>query len=149
MMKELRRVHGAVPIRAKNIALALSVLLFLLSLMVTACGPSAPSPASFVPSTAGLSSSNSSPTYDDLVKGEFVYPWIPRISAEDLKLEMDRGEKLILIDNRTEYKFKAGHLAGASNISFAIRSPFPGAEEDMDRKLARLPKNTLKILYCD
>ncbi len=149
MMKVFQRVHGSIPIRVKNIATAGSVLLFLLSLSITACGPSDPAPASSVPSTAELSSSNSSPTYEDLVKGEFVYPWIPRISAEDLKLKMDRGEKLILIDNRTEYKFKAGHLAGASSISFAIRSPFPGAEEEMDSRLAKLPKDTLKILYCD
>jgi hypothetical protein len=42
-----------------------------------------------------------------------------------------------------------GHLAGAINITYSINSPYPGAEEEMDRELARLPNDALKVFYCD
>ena len=62
---------------------------------------------------------------------------------------MDKGEKMILVDNRSEYKFKAGHLAGAINITNAVDSPYPDAETTMEKELATLPDDALKVLYCD
>jgi len=90
-----------------------------------------------------------SPSFEILVKDGFVYPSIPRISAEELKRLFDSVEKIILIDNRNEYKFKTGHLPGAINITYAVDSPYPGTEEEMDSELSTLPNDTLKILYCD
>ncbi len=66
-----------------------------------------------------------------------------------MKQRLDRGDKLILIDNRTAYKFKMGHLPGAINITNAVDSPCPDAEATMEKELAALPDDTLKILYCD
>jgi rhodanese-related sulfurtransferase len=84
-----------------------------------------------------------------LVKNGFVDAAIPRITAEELKLRLDRGEKTILIDTRADWKFEMGHLPEATNIHYAIDSPFPGEEEAMDRELAALPDDALKVLYCN
>jgi len=124
-------------------------LVVLVGLVVTACGKPAgtsPSTAASPPPTA---TPEESPSYQVLAKGGYVYPAIPRITAEDLKRRLDNGEKMMLIDNRSEYKFKQGRLQGATNITYAIDSPFPGAESAMDAKLAALPNDTLKVLYCD
>jgi hypothetical protein len=118
----------------------------LLSLLIAACGSPGRSPAS--PATT-LPASDASPSYEALVKGEFVNPSIPRITAEDLKQRLDRGDKLILIDTRADWKFEMGHLPGAINIHYAIDSPYPGAEEAMDKELSALPNDVLKVLYCN
>lgn len=127
-------------------ALVIAALLSLTGLFAMACrspGPSSASPVTTLPASA------ESPSYEVLVKGEFVDPSIPRITAEDLKQRLDRADKFILIDNRTEYKFKMGHLPGAVNITNAVDSPYPDAEATMEKQLAALPDDTLKILYCD
>ncbi len=115
--------------------LVVAVLVVSLGL-VTACGKSPPA-------------AEPSPSYETLVEGGFADPAVPRITAEDLKHRLDRGEKMLLIDNRSEYKFKTGHLAGAINIAYAIESLIEGAEEAMDQQLAALPKDVLLVLYCD
>ena len=120
-------------------ARAVVVLALLMSVLAAACGgPNTPTTAVPTP-----------PSRDELAKGGFVYPAIPRITAEELKLRIDRKEPLIVIDNRSVYKFQAGHLAGAFNITYSIDSPYAGAEEDMDRKLVALPDDVLKVFYCD
>ncbi len=90
-----------------------------------------------------------SPSYELLVRESFVDPAIPRITAEELKLRMDRKEKMVIIDNRSDYKFQMGHLGGAVNIPCAIDSPYTGAERAMDAKLALLANDVLKVFYCD
>ena len=40
-------------------------------------------------------------------------------------------------------------MARAINITYAVDSPYPDAEDAMDRELAALPNDALKVLYCD
>ena len=127
---------------------AIAALMILVSLLVTACGPSGRTPASPV-TTMPAATTPAEPSYEDLVKGGFVNPSIPRILPEELKLLLDKGGKLILVDNRSESKFKMGHLPGAINIANAVDSPYPDAETTMEKELAALPDDTLKVLYCD
>lgn len=89
------------------------------------------------------------PSYEALVKGEYINPSIPRITAEDLELRIDRGDKIFLIDTRTASKYSLGHLRGAINITDAVDSPFPDAEAAMEAELAAVPDDVLKVLYCD
>ncbi len=122
---------------------AIAKFVFLLSLLVVSCGPSG-RPVTTSPEGPAPSES---PSYQTLVRDAFIDPAIPRITAEELKLRL--GSAMIVVDNRSEYKFKAGHLAGAINITYSVNSPFPGAEEQMDRDLSRLPNDSLKVFYCD
>lgn len=38
---------------------------------------------------------------------------IPRVTAEDLKAQLDRGDALILVDVRKESVYARGHIPGA------------------------------------
>jgi hypothetical protein len=121
---------------------AMAAFMLWLSLTVAGCGP--PSTVTTpLPETQPVES----PTYQSLAEDGFIDPAIPRITAAELKSRL--GSALVVIDNRSEAKFKMGHLAGAINIPYAVNSLFPGAEEAMDRELARLPNDALKVFYCD
>jgi rhodanese-related sulfurtransferase len=127
----------------------IAALFFLLSLPVMACGCSGNTPSSTVSTVPVESALTVSPSYEILIKDGFADPSMPRITSEDLKLQLDSGEEIILIDSRSEYKIKMGYLPGAISIRYAINSPYPGEEDEMDRKLAALPNDTMKVLYCD
>jgi rhodanese-related sulfurtransferase len=82
-----------------------------------------------------------------LIREGYSHPEIPRITSEELKLQMDSGADLIIIDTRSENEFNMGHLAGAINILFVPATP--ESIEIMDQQLATLPDDKLKIFYCD
>ncbi len=129
-------------------ARALAVLALSVGLLVSACGgrtPTSPLPSLPAPNVFGPSD----PSPEVLTEGEFVYPAIPRITAEEMKRRLDRKDNILVIDNRSDYKFQEGHLHGAVNIPDAIDSPYPGAEDAMDTLLAVVPNGALKVLYCD
>lgn len=118
-----------------------------ISVLLSACGVSTPAAPSTVSTTSPVSADTEfTPSYDTLVNEGFADPSIPRITAADLKTMMDRGEKMILIDTRSEFLFKQGHLPGAVNIPYAVG--VPGAEDPMNSALKALPDETLKVLYC-
>jgi hypothetical protein len=133
-----------------NIRPAFLLLSLAASLLATSCDGQSPLSSSAVSDPpAGQAIVGSSPSYQTLLKGAFAYASIPRITAEELKLRLDHGEDIVVIDNRSHWKFSMGHLPAATNISYAIDSPFPGAEEEMDLKLAALSDDALKVFYCD
>ncbi len=125
--------------KMKTRQIAVAVIVLAASLLVVACGGSK-TPTSVVVTP---------PSPEELREDGFAYPDIPRITAEELKIRLDKQEPMIIIDNRSASKFNAGHLRGAFNITDAVGSPYPGAEDEMDRQLAALPNDTLKVLYCD
>jgi hypothetical protein len=130
-------------------AAAIAVSTLLMSLLAAACGPPGRSPASALTTAPAEPTAAESPSYEALVKGGFTYPAVPRITSEELKLRLDRGEKIILIDTRADWKVEMGHLPGSINIHYAIDSPDPGAEEEMNKELSALPNDVLKVLYCN
>ena len=63
-----------------------------------------------------------------------------RITAQELKARMDRGEKLIVLDVRTAPSFRQSN----SKIPGSIRIPL----EEVDKRSGELPRDTLVIAYC-
>jgi rhodanese-related sulfurtransferase len=64
---------------------------------------------------------------------------IPRITPEELKAMMDRGETVIIVDCNSEEMYQSQHIPGAVNILWDLG----GLEEDPD-----LSKSTLIVAYC-
>ncbi len=62
---------------------------------------------------------------------------IPRLTAEDLKARLDRGDALILVDVRKESVYARGHIPGA------ICVPVP----DFETHLALLPAGKPLVFY--
>jgi rhodanese-related sulfurtransferase len=61
-------------------------------------------------------------------------------TVRDVKLRMDQGEKLLLIDVREESEFSAGHLPGAVHVSKGV------IERDIETVVPDPNKEIL--LYC-
>jgi rhodanese-related sulfurtransferase len=83
--------------------------------------------------------------YPALAKEDVVLPSIPRVSAEELKQMIDKGEDLVTIDTRDGGSYDAGHIKGAINIYYN-----PTADP-MERQmmLIALPMDKLIVTYCD
>jgi predicted sulfurtransferase len=114
------------------------ILLFSLILLASSCSP----PGDTTTPTSTTSNTTTSTTTTET----YVLPDIPRITCEELKLQMDSSADLILIDTRDESEFNMGHLAGAINIPINVSTP----EEitALEQQLAALPDNKLKVFYC-
>jgi len=80
-----------------------------------------------------------------LAKEDVVLPNIPRITAEELKQMIDKGEDIVTIDTRDGGSYDAGHIKGAINIYYN-----PTADP-MERQmmLIALPMDKLIVTYCD
>jgi rhodanese-related sulfurtransferase len=78
-------------------------------------------------------------------KGDVVLPKLPRISAEELRQMIDKGENMVTVDVRDSGSYEAGHIKGAINIYYN-----PTADP-MDRQmmLVALPMDKLIVTYCD
>ena len=75
-----------------------------------------------------------------------VLPHLPRISVEDVKDKIDRGDKdFVLLDVRDAASYAAGHIQGAVNIHY------DPAGDPMNRQimLYALPMDRLIVTYCD
>ncbi len=65
---------------------------------------------------------------------------IGNVKAERLKQMIDRREAFTLVDNRTEYEFREGHIPGSINI--------PAHRFDAIGTLLPSDKRTHLIFYC-
>ena len=61
-------------------------------------------------------------------------------TVHDLKLRMDQGEAIVLIDVREESEFAAGHIPGAIHVSKGV------IERDIEKVVPDVNKEIL--LYC-
>ena len=61
-------------------------------------------------------------------------------TIKDLKLRMDQGESIVLIDVREESEFAAGHIPGAVHVSKGV------IERDIETVVPDVNKEIL--LYC-
>jgi hydroxyacylglutathione hydrolase len=77
--------------------------------------------------------------------GKVAFPEIPRISVEDLKQKIDKGENVVVVDVRDGGSYAAGHVKGAINIYYDATA------DPMDRQmmLMALPMEKLVVTYCD
>jgi rhodanese-related sulfurtransferase len=80
-----------------------------------------------------------------LAKEEVVLPHIPRITVEELRQMVDKGEDIVVIDTRDSGSYDAGHIKGAINIYFDPTSD-PTERQMM---LMALPMEKLLVTYCD
>ncbi|HNB23185.1 MAG TPA: rhodanese-like domain-containing protein [Candidatus Melainabacteria bacterium] len=55
-----------------------------------------------------------------------------------LKMAIENGEKLTIVDLRTPDLFAKGHIPGAINLKF----------EELDKNLDKLSKDTTTVVYC-
>ncbi len=76
---------------------------------------------------------------------EVVLPHLPRITVEELKQLIDKGEDLVIVDTRDSQSYAAGHIKGAVNIYYDATA------DPMDRQmmLIALPMDKLIVTYCD
>jgi rhodanese-related sulfurtransferase len=78
-------------------------------------------------------------------KEEVVLPNLPRITAEDLRQMIDKGEDLVVVDTRDSASYAAGHIKGAINIYYN-----PTADPtERQMMLIALPMEKLIVTYCD
>jgi rhodanese-related sulfurtransferase len=65
---------------------------------------------------------------------------IKEISIDEVKLRLDRGEELLLVDVREESEFAKDHLPGAIHLGKGV------IERDVEGRVPDL--NTPLVLYC-
>jgi 3-mercaptopyruvate sulfurtransferase SseA len=82
------------------------------------------------------------PSSKELAAQGFLYPKLPRVTCEQLKQMLDKGEPLVVVDTRTEFFFKQGHIPQAINIVYSPKIENPEG-------FLALPKDRPIIFYCD
>jgi rhodanese-related sulfurtransferase len=70
---------------------------------------------------------------------------VPRITCEELKKLVDKGERPVIIDTRNSASYSREHIQGAVNIYYNPSS-YP---IDRELMLTALPANRLLVFYCD
>lgn len=70
---------------------------------------------------------------------------VPRITCEELKELIDRGDNPVVIDTRKSSEYKTGHIKGAINIYYDPS----GYSMDREITLSALPPDMLLVFYCD
>ena len=152
--------------RSKRIVVCISLVLVVL--LVTSCAPAATPVPAATPTTAAplpTTETTTPPTTtiprttetitpptpasaEELAKQGFALPEIPRITCEELKQMMDRGDDFVLVDTRSvEWGYNTGHLPGAISIPNQPEPPY--TEEWVTMQLEGLPQDDLIIFYCD
>ena len=63
---------------------------------------------------------------------------VPRISPEDLKARLDKGEAILVVDSRSKTSFDSGHLTGAISV--------PAGE--VESRLDEFPRDQEIVFYC-
>jgi len=105
-------------------------------------------PTTTIPPTTETITPATPPSAEELAKQGFALPEIPRITCEELKQMMDRGDDFVLVDTRSaEWGYNLGHLPGA--ISIPNQPEPPDTEEGITMQLEGLPMDKLIISYCD
>jgi rhodanese-related sulfurtransferase len=78
-------------------------------------------------------------------KEDVVLPDIPRVTTEQLKQMIDKGESVVVIDTRDSGSYDAGHIKSAINIYY---NPTTDPTE-RQMMLIALPMDKLIVTYCD
>ncbi len=63
---------------------------------------------------------------------------VPRISPEDLKARLDKGEQILIVDVRSVRAFKVQHIEGAISV------PLKEVESNLDT----FPRDWDIVFYC-
>jgi len=65
-------------------------------------------------------------------------PEPPVITPAELKVQLDKGESVVIVDGRSPADFAQGHLQGALSIPFG----------EISERYQELPKDRLIVVYC-
>lgn len=84
------------------------------------------------------------PSPQELEASGFLFPELPRITAEGLKHMIDTGEPVVVVDTRLPMFFNGGHIPESVNIPIVTS----GDLED-PQGFADLPKDKAIVFYCD
>ena len=70
---------------------------------------------------------------------------VPRLTCPELKELLERQERLVIVDTRTNSSYARGHIPGAVNICYDL------AEDPTERemRLSTLPADVPLVIYCD
>lgn len=110
---------------------------------VTVSGCDGGSTGSITPLTTATApiSASSDLTPSFLAANGYMLPDLPRITSEELKMKLDQGEAVTIVDVRPRVGFKLFSIAGAINV--------PNEPEDESiAGLRYLPKDRLIVFYC-
>jgi len=118
-----------------RVLVALFLMVFLIILTV-ACNTTEVAPTT--PATEP-------PTEEELREANFNHPEIPRVTAEQLKLMMDREDDFLLVDARDEMDWDSTRLRNALNIPNVSNGLL--AQQNRMTQLQLLPKDKLIIFY--
>ena len=70
---------------------------------------------------------------------------VPRITCEELRQLVEKGERVVIIDTRKSSGYNADHIKGAVNIYY---NP-SGYQMEREMMLSALPLVVLLVFYCD
>jgi len=74
---------------------------------------------------------------------------VENITAEELKIKLDEGEMILIIDVREHGEYIYGYIPGAVNISRGVLEFRIGNEKFWDSQFLYLPEKTEEIIiYC-
>jgi len=77
---------------------------------------------------------------------DVLFPKLPRITVEEVKKKVDRGDKdFVILDVRDSGSYAAGHIKGAVNIYYDPT----GDPMNRQMMLLALPMDRLIVAYCD
>jgi len=84
------------------------------------------------------------PSPQELEAGDFLFPELPRITAQRLKYMLDAGEPVVVVDTRLPMFYNGGHIPESINIPIV-------SDEDLENPedLYTLPKDKTIVFYCD
>ena len=84
------------------------------------------------------------PSPQELEANGFLYPELPRITAEGLKHMIDSGEPVVVVDTRLPMFYNGGHIPESVNIPIVTK-------DDLDdpQAFADLPDDRPIVFYCD
>lgn len=84
------------------------------------------------------------PSPQELEAGDFLFPELPRITAQRLKYMLDTGEPVLVVDTRLPMFYNGGHIPESINIPIV-------SDEDLENPegFYTLPKDKTIVFYCD
>jgi len=84
------------------------------------------------------------PSAQELEASGFLFPELPRITAEGLKHMIDSGEPVVVVDTRLPMFFNGGHIPESVNIPIVTSGDLEDPQAFTD-----LPRDRAIVFYCD
>ncbi len=123
----------------KSRFLRLMAIFVPLALILAGCSSQ---PDTTTPSTG--SDPYAPPSAQELERQDFLFPELPRITAEGLKHKLDSGEPVVVVDTRLPMFYNGGHIPESINIPITTQADLENPSIFQD-----LPTDREIVFYCD